>query len=259
VKYEYYYHHHCFQYTALGNSIAFGEGASFSLNDAENKYGYVYYFRDFLAKKFSCVKLINRAVRGFASSDLLYQLQTDETTRKAVKKANLVTIGIGGNDLLKCFPQPPLTIPACLSNGVATFARNWPMIMEEIRKNIRSHAEILVMTLYNPFRGDDPNFGTAELFIRQINQVIKANRCKFQYKVVDVHADFLGQFTNTNQWKVCTWTHFCEPEIPPNPHPTDSGHLEIARLHELTYLKNHPNKLRHEDHDDDESSDESSD
>lgn len=245
------HHHHCFQYTALGNSIAFGVGATIN-------YGYVNYFRDFLATLFPCVNLNNRANSGFASSDLLHQLQTDTSTREAVKKADLITISIGGGDLLDCFPQPLPTIPACLSNAVATFAQNWPLIMREIRKRNRSHAEIFVMTVYNPFRGDDPNFNTAEVFIQQINNVIKANRSTCHYKVVDVHADFLGQFTNTRQWRVCTWTHFCEVPIPPNPpdpHPTDSGHLEIARLHELKYLKNHRDKLCLVDDDDDQSND----
>lgn len=235
-------HHDCFQYTALGNSLTAGIGASFVV-DPPKRYGYVYYFRDFLSTIFPCANLINRAQPGFTSSDLLQQLQNDPVTRQAAKKADLITINMGGNDLLDCLSQPPSTIPACLSTGVATFAHNWPLIMKEIRKSIRSHAEIFVMTIYNPLRGDDPRFGIIEPFIQQINQVIKANRFKFHYKVVDVHTDFLGQFTNTTQWKVCTWTHICE--APPDVHPTDAGHLEIARLHELKYLKNHPNKLRH--------------
>ncbi|EJR45789.1 hypothetical protein IIM_04975 [Bacillus cereus VD107] len=233
------HHHHFFQYTALGNSIAFGVGASFSVNDVKKHgYGYVYYFRDFLATIFPCVNLINFATPGFTSSDLLHQLQTDPVTREAVKKADLITISSGGADLFNCFLHPT---PSCLPNTVDTFSKNWPLIMKEIRKSIQSHAEIFVMTVYNPFKGNDPNFNTAEFFIQQINNVIKTNCFKFHYKVVDVHADFLGQFTNTTQWKVCTWTHFCE--VPPDVHPTDAGHLEIARLHELKYLKNHPDKL----------------
>ncbi|MDR7002165.1 GDSL-type esterase/lipase family protein [Neobacillus niacini] len=244
---HHHHHHHCFQYTALGNSIAFGEGASFHVNDTENHgYGYVYYFRDFLSTIFPCVNLSNLAHPGDTSTNLLQKLQT-EVFREAVKKADLITISIGANDLLICLRQPDPTIPACLSNAVATFAQNWPLIMREIRKSIRSHAEILVMTVYNPFIGGTPFFMLAEPFIQGINDVIKANRFTFHYKVVDVHADFLGQFTNTTQPKVCIWTHSCENPVPPNflpnPHPTDCGHLEIARLHEFIYLKNHPDKL----------------
>ncbi|MGG1679473.1 GDSL-type esterase/lipase family protein [Neobacillus sp. NRS-1170] len=253
------HHHDCFQYTALGNSIAFGVGASFGVGALKN-YGYVNYFRDFLATLFPCVNLINSAQPGFSSSDLLQQLQhNDPVTRQAVKKADLITISIGGGDLLDCLPKPRTEIPACLSNAVAAFAQNWPLIMKEIRKSIQSNAEILVMTVYNPFIGGTPFFMLAEPFIQEINDVIIANRFTFHYKVVDVHADFLGQFTNTTQPKVCIWTHSC-PSL--DPHPTDAGHLEIARLHELKYLKNHPDKLHLVDDDDqcsDDSSNESSD
>ncbi|SMQ78118.1 Lysophospholipase L1 [Bacillus sp. OV166] len=253
---HHHHHHDCFQYTALGNSIAFGEGASFNVNDTEQHgYGYVYYFRDFLETIFPCVKLINLAEPGFTRSDLLHQLQTDMDAREAVKKADLITISIGGGDLLDCiFPSPSPDLVACLQNALANFARNCPLIMKEIRRSIRSHAEIFVMTVYNPFIGGTPFFNTAEPFIQGINAVIKANGSTFHYNVVDVHEDFLGQFTNTTQPKVCIWTHSC---LALDPHPTDAGHLEIARLHELSFLKNHPDKLRHDD-DDDESSDESS-
>jgi hypothetical protein len=251
------HHHDCFQYTALGNSIAFGVGASFNVNDTEQHgYGYVYYFRDFLETIFPYVNLINFADTGFNSSELLHQLQTDEDTREAVKKADLITISVGGADLLDCtFPVPSPDPTACLEKAVTTFAQNWPLIMREIRKSIRSHAEIFVMTVYNPFIGGTPFFNMAEPFIQGINAVIKANRSTFHYNVVDVHADFLGQFTNTTQPKVCIWTHSCRAL---DPHPTDCGHLEIARLHELAYLKNHLDKLYLVD-DDDQSSDESSD
>ena len=222
-------HHHYqhLEFTALGDSTAFGVGAT-------NDYGYVNYFRDFLATIKECVNLVNRAVPGFTSSDLLHQLQNDATTRDAVRNADLITISIGGANLLNCIdasnPQD------CLINGVAAFANDWPKILKKIRNSIDSDAQILVMTVFNPFTGDDPNYNLAEFFIQQINNVIKNRKYRsiYEYNVVDVHADFQGKFSD-GRWKVCTWTHFCE--LPPDPHPTDCGHLEIARLHELLYCK----------------------
>lgn len=215
-----------FQYTALGNSIAFGIGAT-------NNYGYVNYFRDFLATQHSCVNLMNRANPSFTSSDLLHQLQNDATTREAVEEAKVITISIGGANLLNCTNAP--TPPTCLANAVTTFANDWTQILNEIRNNIIASAEILVMTVYNPLRGDDPNFLPLDFFIQQINNVItnSENLSIYKYWIVDVHSDFLGQFTD-GRWKVCSWTHFCEAL--PDPHPTDTGYLEIARLHNLAYL-----------------------
>ncbi len=106
------HHKHTLQYTALGDSIAFGIGAT-------GFYGYVNYFRDFLATEFHRVILTNQAVPGFTSTLLLLQLQQDSATRQAVKNANLITISIGGANLLNCIASPN---PACFQNGVLTFA-----------------------------------------------------------------------------------------------------------------------------------------
>ncbi|ULL14107.1 hypothetical protein DVH26_06400 [Paenibacillus sp. H1-7] len=214
-------------YTALGDSIAVGEGAT-------DNYGYVNYFRDFLTSlTHRRVKLSNRAVAGFTSPDLLKQLRQDAATRRDTMKAKLVTISIGGGNLLNCGLQPEAS---CLENGVAAFAKDWPQILREIRKSIKSKAKIMVMTVFNPLQCNDPNYNTADSFIQQINQVIRKEelRTKFRYSIVGTHSDFQGQFSD-GRCKVCTWTHFCE--TPPDPHPTDAGHLEIARLHELKFLK----------------------
>lgn len=216
----------CLLYTALGDSIAAGVGAA-------NDYGYVDYFRDFLATRHQCANLLNRANSGFTSRDLLNQLWNDQITREGVKNADILTISIGGANLLHCLNSASPN--NCLTNEIAAFTHDWPIILMEIRKNIRSDANLYVITVYNPLTGSDPNYDKVELFIQKINHIIKNTiyRSKFHYNVVDVHANFQGQFPN-RVWEVCKWTHFCE--FPPNPHPTDSGHKEIARLHELAYL-----------------------
>lgn len=82
----------CYQYTALGDSIAVGVGAT-------NNYGYVNYFRDFLETLYPCVDLANKAAVGVTSSKLLNQLKQDVLTRENVKKANVITLSVGGANL----------------------------------------------------------------------------------------------------------------------------------------------------------------
>ncbi|GIM28199.1 hypothetical protein CPJCM30710_08650 [Clostridium polyendosporum] len=222
--------HCCFHYSALGDSIALGVGAT-------NNYGYVNYFRDFLSTLYNCVDLTNHAVVGLSSGNLLNQLKQNTSIREDVKNASVITISIGGANLLRCITNGNIN-DACATNGVLAFIQDWPQIMNEIRNSIVSKAEILVMTVYNPLTGVNPNYNKVENYIQQINYVIShlGYRFMYKYKVVDVHEHFQGLFPDGN-WKVCTWTHFCEPS--PNPHPTDSGHLEIARLHEIIYGENY--------------------
>ena len=215
-----------YRYAALGDSIAFGIGAS-------DNYGYVNYFRDFLATIYPYVNLTNKAVLGSTSSQFLNQLKEDGITRESIKNANVITISIGGNNLSDCIANGTLD-ENCAANAVLAFIQDWPQIMNEIRNSIGSKARILVMTIYNPLIGLVPDYNKLENYIQQINYVIMniAYRLMYHYRVVDVHEDFQGLFPD-GSWKVCTWTHICEatPEV----HPTNSGHIEIARLHEVIY------------------------
>lgn len=217
----------CYQYTALGDSIAVGIGAT-------NNYGYVNYFKDFLETLYPRVNLTDKAAVGLTSSLLLKQLKENDSTKESVKKADLITISIGGNNLLECTVNGTLN-ETCAANGVLAFIKDWPQIMDEIRNSIGSNARILVMTVYNPLTGATPlDYDKLENYIQQINYVISsiAYRSMYHYRVVDVHDEFQGLFPD-GSWKVCTWTHICDPT--PDVHPTNSGHIEIARLHEVIY------------------------
>jgi lysophospholipase L1-like esterase len=212
-------------YVALGDSIAWGMGA-------DNDYGYVHRYRDILAATQS-VDLKNYAMKGIKTSDLLFQLNVDMKVRRALKGASLITISIGGNNLLSCASDNYSSIDAtCAQTGVDQFISDWDDIVNEIR-SLNSTASIKVMTLYNPYK-DDANdlnekalFDTADGFVKQINDEI--NRLTIlNYTVVDVYTAFSG-VDETGAFKVCKYTHFCETTR--DPHPTNEGHQLIADLH----------------------------
>ena len=156
------------RYTALGDSIARGMGATAF-------YGYVDHFRDYLLTRHRAVVLVNAAIPGMASGDLLLQLRTGPVTRAAVKQAQVLTISIGGNNLLPCASDNYETVDtACAAAGVAAFQRDWPQLLAEIREGIGSRAALYAMTLYNPYPGDHPNYAVADHSIEQLNGTIRA-------------------------------------------------------------------------------------
>ncbi len=215
------------RYTALGDSIARGMGATAF-------YGYVDHFRDYLLTRHRAVAPVNAAIPGMTSGDLLLQLRTDSVTRAAVKHAQVLTISIGGNNLLPCASNNYETVDtACGAAGVAAFQRDWPQILAEIRGSIGSRAALYAMTLYNPYPGDHPNYAVADTYIEQLNATIRdaGYTAGSRYAYAEVYGAFQSQAGGT--WKVCLWTHFCEAER--DPHPTDSGHREIAALHAALY------------------------
>jgi lysophospholipase L1-like esterase len=205
-------------YTALGDSIAYGLGAP-------NRYGYAYMFRDFLKSRCPNVKLRNISSPGITSSSLLLKLRLSSRARFAVKNAGLITISIGGNNLLKGVSRNYTTLnPAIAQEGIKRFAKDWPLILNCIRNDIKSTAPILAMTLYNPYRYDDPLYPTADYFIREINSIIKdiAFQNTYGYIVVDVH-----EYFESNPSK--DWVRLYESRR--NPHPNLEGHKQIFFLH----------------------------
>lgn len=220
-------------FVALGDSIAFGLGSSTGR-------GYIYYFRDFVAavRPDSDVTVSKRAVPGARSQDLLSLLQNDDLpgTRTLVQGADIVTISIGGNNLLRCSSDNYRNFDTgCAMQNTAQFETDWPAILEEIRARIGSRARLYVITLYNPYPGDAAGYAVVDPYVRRINAAIAdpGLQAAYNYAVIDVYADFSGKNAQTGAWNVCGYTHFCDPG--PDVHPTDAGHAEIARLHESRY------------------------
>jgi lysophospholipase L1-like esterase len=216
------------RYTALGDSIARGHGA-------ENQFGYVYYFRDFLQIMHRKVNLKNQAIPGITSTLLLVQLKLDMVTRKNAKKAQVITLNIGGDNLIFCSSDNYNSIDDfCAQIGAAAFKFDWPKILHEIRNSIGSTSKIYVMTLYNPYKGNDPNYTKADHYIKQINSEIldPTYMSTYNYDIADVYTKFNSQLEDES-WKVCACTHFCETTR--DPHPTDIGHKVISRMFENIY------------------------
>lgn len=207
-----------YNYTVLGDSIAFGLWASFNR-------GYVFLLRNYFRCKYSCVWLENEAIPGITSRAQLILLKESPSMRETVRKAHAITISIGGNNLLESTSENYTCINEKIAcEGVNRFTQDWPLILECIRKDICSDARIYAMTIYNPYKCSDPNYIIANKYITQINSVIAdpVLIAQYGYIVVDVYGCFER---NMNK----TWTGFNRPKR--NPHPNNEGHKQIALLH----------------------------
>jgi lysophospholipase L1-like esterase len=213
-------------YTALGDSIAYGSGASFY-------YGYTNYFFDFLKSLFPGSSFKNLSKPGTTSNGLLQQLVYNAKTRFFIKNSSIVTICVGGNNILKSSTRNYTAVNTQLADtGVKKFSEDWGKILFLTRTELNPKAIIYAMTIYNPFRIDDPLFQTAEHYITSINGVIMNPLFiqEFRYIPVDVYSYFK---TDSNG----LWTRFSEARK--NPHPNDEGHRRIAWLHQNTPIDFH--------------------
>ena len=181
------------QYVALGDSLASGMDAI----DGGRSYAdaYAALLRRRTQRK---VQLTNLGVPGWTSTDLLDALRTSDQMRDALASADVVTLDIGGNDLIEvavqvsggaCGGSDGL---ACLQRTREAFAQRWDDIVSELAALRRSpRVPVRTFTLYRPFatiRGVNVDALLAEL--DQRNAIIQASDSRLGVQVADVAGAF---------------------------------------------------------------------
>jgi lysophospholipase L1-like esterase len=131
-------------YMALGDSLAAGIGA---------RWGYVDRYADYLRNDTGAhVRVINLGQSGQTSSQLLYTLRDDPSIRKALGKAEVVTINIGINDLghagrsYEAGTCGGRENEKCLHGAVKEVEANWDAITAEVL-SLRSTDEAVIRTV----------------------------------------------------------------------------------------------------------------
>jgi len=239
------------RYTALGDSLAYGSKVG-------EGFGYV----DLLAAKLfqeagdSQFDAVNLGKPGKNSSALLADLRTNPATIQAVSNADVITISIGGNNLLKpvmfeiettfgldaqsdTFNQELAVMLAIKANrdklknimtevlpeleaGVLQFSRDWPEIIASV-KTLSPDAKVLVATIYNPLPEDETYYDAFDKPIQELNAVISSQ--SGWYQVADVYEAF-GDYGGTE-----SLTNFDLLKGCFDVHPTVKGYEMIYQCH----------------------------
>lgn len=192
---------------ALGDSITYGYGTT----SPEHSYA------QRLKRQFARgtrVSMHVQAKPGWTSKQLLRSLR--DLPECIFDEAQIVTLMIGGNDLIK-------NMPALLNTSPAKIAE----VCDKSRKDIESIIEIAnrpyntfaIATLYNPF----PNFSVAERITDRFNDMIRRVAAKHKLLVMEApkafrghEADYVENFRSGS---------FRDIRLFRNPiHPTDAGH-----------------------------------
>ena len=181
---------------ALGDSDTTGEGDPSGLGWVER---YAQLLRQKLGVK---VVVTNLAREGKTSSELLSEVRSDPTTRAALKRAEVVLIGIGGADLNAGDDRNQAGAckgTACYAADLRAFGRNVDATAALVRK-LRSPTQTVLraLTLPNVIPGAKdavPPFITPSIGVFQ-NQAIKRYVCsamaKHRGRCVDAFLAFNG-------------------------------------------------------------------
>lgn len=194
-----------FYYLALGDSIPNG----YSVSEAEETEGYPRILAEELKdEKDLSVSFKEYTKDGITAGGLSERYLSDEKVQKEIKKADLITVTVGANDILHRFrelyretfgeeaedmetafssflgkaaeePETALKAAERMSRwGTDEFEENWKRVMESIQENRKEDCQVIVTTLYNPVEGKE-DLGFLNLYIER--QIANVNDIITQY------------------------------------------------------------------------------
>ena len=172
------------------------------------------------------------------------QVEQAEALLKArAGEVGLVTIDIGGNDLLRCVRAGADIDTACVAKGVETVEKNLPTILERLRAAAGEDVPVLVLGYYNPWVAakalDQPVQGVdaAATAYTRLSSVIEDSATDAGATFVGLDDAFAthdttpttinGRTVPENAARVCTLTNICTAG---DIHLTDEGAATVARV-----------------------------
>ncbi len=140
-------------YVALGDSIP-ARGPT--------RFGYVDLLAEHVREDEGVeVALTNLARNGWSSEDVLRRVRRDGHWRKAIMRADLLTVTVGGNDLLKALRAGVLALTrggeplATLLTLLPKFEANWRAVLDEIvALRPPTEAALRATNYYDPLPGN---------------------------------------------------------------------------------------------------------
>ena len=250
-------------YVVLGDSIATGTVTGNSITD---RYGvpsvidsYVDYFAAYLRNTGDEVNVADFSTDGDQSSQLLEKLTLAEfaNIQTAISNADVITISIGGNNLMRAAQDDSLSgydfdnvDLADAELGRQEFKADWPSIVAALDYLTDGEidgavdAKIIVNTVYNPYFTGDALYDDVDSLLngtQGINAVINENA--EIYSVADVYSAFSAYNDSTAHMNEITYMYsdkvinffFFVVELR-NPHPTAFGQSLIFDSVKAEYL-----------------------
>lgn len=213
-------------YIALGDSLSVGIDSN-----GNTSYGYSNYLANYL-KKNNILKTYSNdfAVSGARISDLLYSLETNRTIKKnnqtlslkkCLRESDLVTLSIGGNDLLSKIALSTTTVETLNDAEVTKIINETLNELDTLLKEIRKYAkkEIILIGYYNPYQATAISVNRLMAYLNS-----KTNNICQKYDIKYLELSTL--FKNN-------------PSYLPNPtniHPATDGYAAIANKIIENYL-----------------------
>lgn len=184
-------------YVALGDSLTEGIG------DEMNQGGFVPLISSTLQETFSLnsIEVENYGVAGNRSDQILKRLQEEEDVRKNISASDIITLTVGGNDLMKVIKKNIFGLSVdSFSKPLKKYQDNLSEILTEIQM-LNPDAPIYVVGIYNPFYVNFPEITDMQIVVENWNEgtedIVNEVDNSYFVPIDEVISSGLGQSTST--------------------------------------------------------------
>ena len=152
-------------YVAIGDSLTEGVG------DQTNQGGFIPLLSNAISE-ISDVNVVsqNFGVAGNTSTQIYKRMTKEKKIQSAIKKADVITITVGGNDVMKVIrTQLTNLTEQSFEKPAQTYQKQLTEIFDFIRDN-NPNAQVYVLGIYNPFYLNFPDITEMQDIINHWNQ-----------------------------------------------------------------------------------------
>lgn len=234
-------------YVALGDSIPDGYYYTSLWNylaGGTDSYSYIEQFRDELG--ILPANYYDESVSGYNTVDVNNQL-SNATIQAAIAKADVITLCIGGNEIMNAVPRTLSGLDkynvdwVTADQGRDAFEANWIGIVDGIEA-LNPDVTLIVMTVYNPYRTSETSYAKADSYFEDtapgnygLNYIIRNTEAlydaqlsdDFDYRIADVYKAFNA--SSNKDGLTGFYNSFCDP------HPNQAGQNLIFAEHNKVY------------------------
>ena len=229
-------------YVAIGDSLTEGVG------DQTNQGGFIPLLSNAISE-ISDVNVVsqNFGVAGNTSTQIYKRMTKEKKIQSAIKKADVITITVGGNDVMKVIRTQLTNLTEnSFEKPAQTYQKQLTEIFDFIRDN-NPNAQVYVLGIYNPFYLNFPDITEMQDIINHWNQTTQETTAQQKQMYFVPINDLLYQGVNgskgvtTSDGEVQTITNnalFEEDHF----HPNNIGYQIMSDAVAEAYKEHHNEK-----------------
>ncbi|MFL4359263.1 SGNH/GDSL hydrolase family protein [Streptococcus uberis] len=157
------------------NYLAIGDSLTEGIGDESNQGGFVPLLAQDIESHFNMqVTASNFGVAGNTSQQILDRMKDDPNLKKALESADLITVTVGGNDIMAVVRQNLSTLDESSFLEASKDYQNHLREMISLAKKGNKRVKIYILGLYNPFFLNFPQIKEMQSIIDDWNEMTRA-------------------------------------------------------------------------------------